>query len=382
MITGVTVCNFKSLSDFKIDNIPPFSCLVGLNGSGKTSVLQLFDFLGHLAQGQIESRGWNLSELITYGARTKGFQFSVDLLIEGRSLQWSGTYHVEKNRVENEIVRSLEDHEPLLKIDTNNKLSMRKDSNEVVKQDFRVLNYPGSLLPYLNLDDSFHWIRAVRTELANLKSFELLSPASLRRPSQESSDLGIGGDGLPGFLSQLSNQQSEDLLTVLKDFYPKLQSIDIKRRRFGWKNLLVREYQRTVQAGHVNDGLLRILAVLSQRYSDKTFLFFDEIENGINQEIIQKLVSLLLNFAGKQIMVTTHSALVLNYLSDPIAKDGVFLLYQDEKGFTHARKFFEIEEIREKLEFLGPGQVMNQTDLVDLATRLCTTNGNISRVEA
>lgn len=384
MITGVTVRNFKSLNDFKLEDIQSFSCLIGLNGSGKTSVLQLFDFLGHLAQvqGQIETRGWDMAELITAGTRAKGFPFSVNLLIENRSLTWSGTYLVEKKRVEGERIQD-QDGTVLFSVSSNGMVTMRSDSAQRdIAKDFAVLNYQGSLLPYLNLENSFHFINAIRSELASLKSLELLSPTSLRRPSQENRELGIGGDGLPGFLSQLSPEQSENLLNGLRTFYPQLQSIDIKRRRFGWKNLLIKEYQRTIQAGHVNDGLLRIVAILSQRYSDKNFLFFDEVENGINQELVEKLMDSLLNFDGKQIMVTTHSALVLNYLSDSIAKNGVILLYQDEKGYTRARKFFEIEEIKEKLEFMSPGQVMSQTDLVDLATKLCQTNGNGARVEA
>ncbi len=390
MITGISVRNFKSLNDFRLENLAAFSCLIGLNGSGKTTVLQLFDFLGHLAQGTTEMRGWNMTELVTAGSRAKTFPLFVDLLIEGKRLRWSGTYYIEKRRVENEQIRIMEqvsngnggrlvEGEELLRIDSNGMLAIQGEADPP-KRDLNFLNYQGSLLAHLNINNPL--IAAVRDELASLKSFELLNPANLRRPSQEIGELGIGGDGLPGFLSQITSVESARLIESLRVFYPRLQSVDVKRRQFGWKNLLVKEFQRTVQAGHINDGLLRVLAILSQRYTSKTFLFFDEIENGINQEVIQKLVNLLQDFYGKQVMVTTHSALVLNYLSDSVAKDGVVLLYQDERGHTHARKYFEIPEIAERLEFMGPGQVMSQTDLVELASRLCLDSGNRSKTEA
>jgi len=383
MITGISVRNFKSLNDFKLENLSLFSCLIGLNGSGKTTVLQLFDFIGHLIQGSTEMRGWNLAELTSSGSRTKTFPLSVDLLVNGVSVRWSGTYHIDKKRVENEQIRRMfrasDDSEKLidgpeiLKIDADNMLMMESETS-AGKKDLSFFNYQGSLLAHLKIDNPL--IAAVKAELESLKSMELLNPASLRRPSQENTELGIGGDGLPGFLSQLTSDHSASLLESLKQFYPRLQAFEVKRRRFGWKNLLVKEYQRTIQAGHINDGLLRILAILSQRYTTKSFLLFDEIENGVNQEIIQKLVDQLQNFNGKQVMVTTHSALVLNYLTDPVAKESIILLYQDERGHTQALKFFDIPEMAKMLDFMGPGQVMSQTNLVELANKLCQKNGN------
>jgi ABC-type branched-subunit amino acid transport system ATPase component len=39
-------------------------------------------------------------------------------------------------------------------------------------------------------------------------------------------------------------------------------------------------------------GLLRLLAILSQTMTDNKILLFDEIEDGINPEIVEKLVDL------------------------------------------------------------------------------------------
>ena len=40
--TSITANNFKSLIDFRLD-LADFTCLIGLNGSGKSTVLQLID---------------------------------------------------------------------------------------------------------------------------------------------------------------------------------------------------------------------------------------------------------------------------------------------------------------------------------------------------
>jgi len=73
MLSRVYLDNFKSLIDFSfppqkdLQGIPAFSCLVGLNGCGKSTILQAFDFLAQLPQGRIDSwletRGWKHEEL-------------------------------------------------------------------------------------------------------------------------------------------------------------------------------------------------------------------------------------------------------------------------------------------------------------------------------
>ena len=115
---------------------------------------------------------------------------------------------------------------------------------------------------------------------------------------------------------------------------------------------------------------MRLLLILSQYYSENECLFFDEIENGINQELVEKLLDVLQNFNGKQVLVTTHSALVLNYLTDEAAKESVVLLFKDPMGHTHAVKFFEIPKIAKQIEFMAPGQIMSQTNLIELSSNL------------
>ena len=51
-IRQIEVENFKSLVNFQID-LPKFSCLIGLNGAGKSTVLQFIDFLSQLVRGDM-----------------------------------------------------------------------------------------------------------------------------------------------------------------------------------------------------------------------------------------------------------------------------------------------------------------------------------------
>jgi predicted ATPase len=84
-------------------------------------------------------------------------------------------------------------------------------------------------------------------------------------------------------------------------------------------------------------------------------VLFDEIENGINPELMQKLVALLLG-AERQVIVTTHSPLVLNYLPDEVAKEAVLLLYRNNAGHTKVARLFDLPSTQKKLALLGPGR--------------------------
>ena len=66
MIEQIAVQNFKSLAQFKL-RLHRFNCLVGMNGAGKSTVLQSIDFMAQLMEGRIdewlEMREWSASEL-------------------------------------------------------------------------------------------------------------------------------------------------------------------------------------------------------------------------------------------------------------------------------------------------------------------------------
>lgn len=372
MITKICVQNFKSLADFSLP-LDMFTCLIGLNGAGKTTVLQVMDFIGHLACGITDFRGWEKSELITNGSNSRTISFQIDFIVkENIKCSWSGKYNIDKQRfMEEKIVDSDPD---ALAPNTYLQLKENRLSYDGMgtsgPKDISDYDYKGSVLSAFKFDD--HVISAIKQELQSLKSMELLSPNSLRRASLPGDALGIGGEGLSGYLSKLKSEDEDLLQGLLRLFYPQTGKYEIKRKKFGWKDLLLREnaLKAPVSAAHINDGYLRILAILSQMYSKAGFLLFDEIENGINQELVENLLKVLQNFNGKQVLVTTHSALVLNYLTDEAAKASVILLYKDGQGHTYAMKFFEHPDIAPKMEFMAPGQIMSQTNLIELSRKL------------
>ncbi len=125
------------------------------------------------------------------------------------------------------------------------------------------------------------------------------------------------------------------------------------------------------EARHVNDGMLRLITILAELQSKHSLLLFDEIENGINPEAVEFIIDTLTN-SDKQVIVTTHSPMILNYLNDEIAKSGIVYLYKTSIGISKAIQFFTIPSIAEKLTVMGPGEVFVDTNLTELDKEIQT----------
>lgn len=197
-----------------------------------------------------------------------------------------------------------------------------------------------------------------------------------KRSRSQDKDIGAGGEKLSGFLSTIKGKQKSQLVTLLQKFYPQLRDLRIASVKGGWKRLIVTENIKSdyfsfvstleTDASQLNDGLLRILAILAQAQTSGTsLLLLDEVENGINPEIIEKLVDTLVE-SPVQVLVTSHSPMILNYLDDDVARSAVQFVYKGPKGQTQARRFFDLPRISKKLECMGPGEAFVDTNLAEL----------------
>jgi predicted ATPase len=231
--------------------------------------------------------------------------------------------------------------------------------------------YQGSILSALKDSELSPELLEFRDALRNVRSLELLSPEKLRKSARASEhDIGNGGERLSAYLATIKGERKTKLVALLQRFYPALVDYKITSQKSGWKKLSVFEQfgdqKLETDALHLNDGLLRILAVLAQADADRSLLLLDELENGINQEIVETLVDTLLE-SPQQLLVTTHSPLLLNYLPDAVARTAVQFLYKTPKGETRIKPFFDIPRMSAKLKAMGPGDAFVDTDLRQFA---------------
>ena len=370
MINSVRVVNFKSLADVSF-TLGHFNCLVGMNGAGKSTVLQALDFVSQLmrgdVQGWLDRRGWTAADLNCKLRKERNITFTVSFQpTGGGTLTWTGTFNRSDLRCTKELA--------ILKNDrTTELLDLRGLLYGLAGKEPQPIafDYQGSILSALKDSELPTALLEFRDALRLVRSLELLSPDKLRKSARVSEhDIGAGGERLSAYLDNIKGDRKTQLVALLQRFYPALVDYKITSQKSGWKKLSVFEQfgsqKLETEALHLNDGLLRILAVLTQADADRSLLLLDELENGINQEIVETLVDTLLQ-SPQQLLVTTHSPLLLNYLPDDVAREAVQFLYKTPQGETKIRRFFSIPRMSAKLEAMGPGDAFVDTDLRLLA---------------
>lgn len=366
MIRYFYIAGFKSLIDFNME-LSSFNCLVGLNGSGKSTVLQAFDFIAAVHQGRVmgwlEARRWQMSDLSFPGVRRNIITAQIGFDVGVVRYTWTANINKVKHActfesvVRHSFVDGVSYSDSLLKyVDGKYRLL----DSEAKTVDFL---FEGSILSGLREDVLGPELSMVSKYLKSMRSMDLLSPHLIRQKSRVShvSDIGLGGEKLSVFVHGLSGAEKHDLVQKLKNFNPRIEGVVTSKIRGGMVKIEVVESLGdglfATEVRHVNDGFLRLLAIVAQQYSDNTFVLYDEIENGVNPEVTQSLVKALMD-SSKQSLVTTHSPVVLNFLSDQEAKDSVTLIYKREDGVTRAIKLFDIPMIKNKLDFLAPGEAI------------------------
>lgn len=385
MLKQFTIDNFKSLTKFSFPpaqnngTLPHFFCLVGANGAGKSTILQAFDFIHHLASGTldtwIKARGWKLSELTSSFSDKRIITFSLVITEGNTTYTWSGSFNTVTSRCTTEAIFS--NTNPTAAMSLSEGILRYKRENNRLTASAKDFSYTGSILSFLKSDpESMPEVSAVKKFLEGLKSLELLNPQLIKNRSREAEDVGSGGEKLAGYLSHLPKDSFEQIVMELKKFYPRVNQARPQSLRAGWKSYWITEDYKTTQKKyleteiqHLSDGMLRILAIIAQVNSDRNFILLDEIENGINPELVEKLMDYLVA-SKKQILVTTHSPMVLNYLEDEVAKASVYLVYKTEDGRTRCGRYFGSSITQEKLDILGPGEVYVDTEIESVAEEL------------
>jgi predicted ATPase len=400
-IKSIKVDNFKSLVNFELP-LAKFNCLVGLNGSGKSTVLQFFDFLSQQLRGDLsgwlKKRQWEPSDLNSKLTRRKNINFEVSLLQDDTDddieLIWSASFNRQTLRCTAEQVLYKKSNAPttrrnwLLKVQEGSYYiwKLKDNAREITDSPITtttfgqrhekilsgeiLFEYQGSVVSQIKESQLPKKLLELKKFFVNLHALDLLAPELLRQRTRDADNsLGLGGEKLSAFLHEIGEVKRVGIQAKLAKIYPRFKHLDILSLRSGWKSLTVQEqFGDTIvktEARHVADGFLRMLAVFAQLSKEQSFLLLDEIENGVNPELIEFLVDELVESAP-QVLITTHSPMVLNYLEDEVAIEGIIYIYKNQIGATQAIRLFDIPRMREKLTVMGAGEVYEDT----LLTRL------------
>jgi predicted ATPase len=374
----------------------PLTVLIGGNSCGKSTVLQALDFLRSAATRDIpeylRERGWDFADLKSQcddGVNQPIEFISEWTLIAKQSqaiVKWNLSIDFKDKWIIQERIIKLSDGSTILSYHNAHNAN-EKDKPVTLGQ----LYIQSSALKYIvgtsiNTDE----IDPLFSFLASSMNFELLSPDRMRSGNKapQSRNIGAGGETLAACIDLMDKKDREKLNKLVSGIIGL--NVEIKTFDLGNKVELVVNEQTSenlfkINARHLSDGLLRIIAYAAikmerlmfrygnsdsgirikydGKYSHKGwtececgFILIDEIENGVNPYITEKIIALLRDITdaqGRQIIFTTHSPVILN----DIKPEEIVFLWKDKSGAVHCKKMFSTEEMREALEFLNPGEI-------------------------
>ena len=356
MLELIQVSAFKSLVDFEL-KLTKFNCIIGLNGSGKSTVLQLISYISSNFQGNtqkwLEDRDWANSEVVSQFKPTRK---TIDIVLEftfgEKTYLWRGTYNWDNGTCTKEsLFDNTHETELVYRVYNNQYKSIH---GALININF---NYKGSILSILSDDVIPHDAKRIKENMENIESHDLLSPNVMRSGQySRQGTLGSSGQFLIDHIHRLSDRERDLTRDNLAIYFPQVFKLETKTQLNGTLSMSISErfYNEdgkdldiTTEARHINDGMLRMLNILANQRSISRFQLFDEIENGVNPEVTEKLMNSFTS-SPQQTLVTTHSPMVLNYLDEDLAVKSIIFVYKQKNGITRAKHLFEIPSAKAK----------------------------------
>ena len=380
MISRIQIDNFKSLDGFSLPPVgsPPlanFTCLIGANGSGKTTVLQILDFLCYFMRGDarawLQDRGWGKEILSSsFDSSPWGlFNTSISIQVNPSSeAEWRVSYNQHTSECDEERI--------VISRDTY--LEAKDGDVTIIEGNdlpriFTGLSLRGSALEAIKVAPPPHPLGVIKELFSNnLVTTELFSTESLKKPSFRSKSVGRHGENLAGYTADLGRDIQARISDRMLEFYPSILGINLEMdvvSKLFWQSVKENLLREAVPSSQFSDGFTRLLAIVTQIESSNTsdcVLLIDQIEDGIHPELMGKLIDYLVK-SQVQVIATTHSPLILNYLTDDQARESVLLLYRNSEGRTRSCRYFDLPSTKRKLGILGPGEVYIDTSIEQIA---------------
>lgn len=378
MIKHIKINNYKSLIDFSI-SLTPLTVIVGNNASGKSTILQAIDFLCRSVQEDfvsiLDNRGLKIENIKSKFAPTSApikFEAEIEIEEDGKVYDylWKMEIHTRIARnnmwLQEEMIQDKSTGFNLLRFEKSEGGCIwdeEKNEKMILPQ---ILSYQSSVLKMIN-ENTGTKLSILKRFLINSSSFELLSPDEMRMSSRGWADtIGMSGRNLPSFIKGMPPEKKQCFMNKIQQLLGNtIEHVGTKTQaRPGWTQVVLTEnYENkkiSLASKDISDGTLRLLAfvAISEIQKPEAVMLLDEIENGINTNYAEELLDILrASWSEKrhQIIVTTHSTVFLDYVE---GKDIVFLYRDKQTGLTRSSALFEVPKLKEKLDYMYPGEVV------------------------
>ena len=368
-IESIRFKNFKSFKDAELSDLPNLCIIVGANGTGKSTIFQVFQLLRDAMASNVNvalaklggSRGFR-----EVRSRNSKGPIEIELKFRARPDNPLTTYFLQVNEkqgkaiVEREILRYRRGSsgQPWHFLDfskgrgtaVTNELDSVTDVRDLNREE-QVLKSPDILaIKGLAQFERFPVVMALGDLIENwhVSDFHI----SKARPEQEAGyaeHLSREGENLSLVIEYLyTNERKtfDKILSLLKMRVPGISHVESKTTEEGRVLLKFQDgsFEDPFLARYVSDGTIKMLAYLTLLYDPKPYplLCVEEPENQLYPKLLWELAEEFRAYAnrGGQVFVSTHSPDFLN----AARLDEVFWLVKKE-GYTQVRRAKDDEQL-------------------------------------
>ncbi|MFT4249300.1 MAG: AAA family ATPase [Pseudomonas sp.] len=370
-IESLEISNFRLFREARLEQIPRLCVLIGANGTGKSTLFDVFSFLKDALSmnvGKAIAKRGGYREVASRGFADQPIEFTMQFRLEISGTERLVTYVLriapgEGNRVviERELLRYKRGRygAPFRFLDfargkgyaiTNEEDFSRAD--EELTREEQELDAPDILaIKGLGQFERFKAASAFRLMVENwhVSDFHV----SDARPSQEdgfAEHLSTRGDNLPlvaNFLYENHRDRFDRVLEAMRRRVPGVSVVEPQQTVDGRLVLRFQDgsFKDPFIARYVSDGTIKMFAYLVLLNDPKPYplLAVEEPENQLYPELLPELAEEFRDYArrGGQVFISTHSPDFLNALT----LDEIYCL-RKERGFTTVTRASSSENLR------------------------------------
>lgn len=368
-IHSIRVKNFKSLRDVTIKDIPGFAVFIGANGTGKTTLIDVFGFLKDCLSGNAKSavqKRAGFAQLVSRGHENETIEIELKVELDvatGKNRRV--TYMLGVGEVDRRVIVRAE------------RLSWKRGSygapfnfldfkdgkgNAIVDQ----MDENGQPVPESELDREEETLDSpdilALKALGNLKRFEAVSQLreliegwtvsdfhiDKARPEPDAAPaehLNEDGSNLALYAQYLAEDHKDVFQRLLKTMQERVPGVaEVSPEDTGDGRIALRfrdaAFEKGFLARYVSDGTIKMFAYLAllEDPDPHPLLCIEEPENQLYPSLLPVLAEEIAAYctarkSGAQVFVTTHSP---DFLSS-VPLDAIFWL-RKEAGFTTVYK--------------------------------------------
>lgn len=384
-IVSIKIKNYRMFKNIHIRNIPPFCVIIGANGTGKSTLFDIFGFLRDALKNNIRQalqiRG-GYREIITRGQEQEDIEIELQFRMKILDTERLVTYQIiigqNNNRpvIKREILRYKrgEHGKPFHFLDfqlgqgyaITNEEDFSKPDKELDREEQQLESNDILAIKGLGQFQRFKAATAFRSLIENWHVSDFhISEARGSKEISYAEHLSTTGDNIATVAQYIYQQYPEifqQILEKMKQRVPGISSVEAKETEDG--RLILRFQDQAFKDPfidrYVSDGTMKMFAYLILLFDPNPhpLLCVEEPENQLYPTLLKELAEEFAHYSdqGGQVFVSSHSPDFLNAV--PLASIFWLIKYQ---GITQIHRAAD-NEILKNLVAEGdlPGYLWNQ----------------------